>query len=73
MSEKKPIKIIKKDERVRARKQKPTVKVNTTAQTAREMVQTVTNWVNELQQKRRVETTNAIKLMLPKNPRASEA
>ena len=73
MSEKKPIKIIKKDERVRARKQKPAVKVNTTAQTAREMVQTVTNWVNELQQKRRIETTNAIKLMLPKNPRASEA
>ncbi len=73
MSEKKPIKIIKKDERARARKQKPTVKANTTAQTAREMVQTVTNWVNELQQKRRVETTNAIKLMLPKNPRASEA
>lgn len=73
MSEKKPIKIIKKDERARARKQKPAVKVNTTAQTAREMVQTVTNWVNELQQKRRVETANAIKLMLPKNPRASEA
>ena len=73
MSEKKPIKIIKKDERARARKQKPAVKANTTAQTAREMVQTVTNWVNELQQKRRVETTNAIKLMLPKNPRASEA
>ena len=73
MSEKKPIKIIKKDERARARKQKPVAKANTTAQTAREMVQTVTNWVNELQQKRRVETTNAIKLMLPKNPRASEA
>jgi hypothetical protein len=73
MSEKKPIKIIKKDERARARKQKPVAKANTTAQTAREMVQTVTNWVNELQQKRRVETTNAIKLMLPKNPRTSEA
>jgi len=73
MSEKKPIKIIKKEERARARKQKPAPKGTTTAQTAREMVQTVTNWVNELQQKRRVETTNAIKLMLPKNPRASEA
>ncbi|HEV7398296.1 MAG TPA: hypothetical protein VGN86_17420 [Pyrinomonadaceae bacterium] len=73
MSEKKPIKIIKKDERARVRKQKSAPKGNTTAQTAREMVQTVTNWVNELQQKRRVETTNAIKLMLPKNPRASEA
>lgn len=71
MSEKKVIKIIKKDERVR--RQKPAPKPNTTAQTAREMVQTVTNWVNELQQKRRTETANAIKLMLPENPRASEA
>ena len=71
MPEKKSIKVIKKDERVR--KQKPAPKGNTTAQAAREMVQTVTNWVNELQQKRRVETAGAIKLMLPKNPRASEA
>lgn len=71
MSEKKPIKVIKKNERTR--KQKPAPKANTTAQTAREMVQTVTNWVNELQQKRRVETAHAIKLMLPKNPRTSEA
>jgi hypothetical protein len=71
MSEKKSIKIIKKHERVR--KQKPAPKGNTTAQSAREMVQTVTNWVTELQQKRRVETANAIKLMLPKNPRPSEA
>jgi len=71
MPEKKVIKVIKKDER--ARKQKPAPKGNTTAQTARDMVQTVTNWVNELQQKRRTETTNAIKLMLPENPRTSEA
>ena len=71
MSEKKAIKIIKKAERTR--KQKPAPKVNTTAQTAREMVKTVTNWVNEVQQKRRVETANAIKLLLPDDPRASEA
>jgi hypothetical protein len=70
MPEKKVIKIIKKDERTR--KQKPAPKGNTTAQTAREMVKTVTNWVNELQQKRRTETARAIKLMLPDNPRASE-
>ena len=70
MPEKKVIKIIKKDERTR--KQKPAPKGNSTAQTAREMVKTVTNWVNELQQKRRVETASAIKLMLPDNPRASE-
>ena len=71
MSEKKTIKIIKKDEL--ARKQKPVAKVHKPGQTARDLVQTVTNWVNELQQKRRPETANAIKLMLPKNPRANEA
>jgi hypothetical protein len=71
MSEKKTIKIIKKDER--ARKTAPAIKGNTKAQAAREMVQTVTNWVNELQQKRRVETAQAIKSLLPKSPRPSEA
>jgi hypothetical protein len=71
MSEKKAIKIIKKNERVR--KQKPATKGVTTAQTAREMVKTVTNWVNEIQQKRRIETANAIKLMMREDPRASEA
>ena len=71
MSEKKAIKIIKKDERTR--KQKPSPKGTTTAQTARQMVKTVSNWVNEMQQKRRLETANAIKLMLPDDPRANEA
>ena len=71
MSEKKAIKVIKKNER--ARKPKAAPKGNTTAQSAREMVQTVTNWVNELQQKRRSETANAVKLLMPNNPRASEA
>lgn len=71
MSEKKTIRIIKKDERVR--KQKPAPKEVTPRQTARDMVQTVTNWVTELQQKRRVETANAIKLLMPENPSPHEA
>jgi uncharacterized membrane-anchored protein len=71
MSEKKPIRVIKKDERTR--KAKPVAKGTTAAQTAREMVQTVTNWVTELQQKRRVETAKAIKSLLPENPRPNEA
>ena len=70
MSEKKNIRIIKKNERVRVAK--PVRQVNTKRQAAREMVQTVTNWVNELQQKRRTETAHAIKSLLPKNPRPSE-
>jgi len=73
MSDKKTIKIIKKDELNRARKSKVAPKSNTTAQTARQMVKNVTNWVNELQQKRRTETTQAIKLMLHEEPRPSEA
>ena len=71
MSEKKTIRIIKKDERTR--KEKPVAKGNTAAQPAREMVQTVTNRVTELQQKRRVETAKAIKSLLPGNPRPNEA
>jgi hypothetical protein len=69
MSEKKTIKIVKKGE-----KSRPAVKAkaNTARETARDMVETVTNWVNEFQQKRRAETSNALR-MLSKTPRGSEA
>jgi len=69
MSEKKTIRIIKKGEKAR-----PAVKAkaNTARETARDMVETVTNWVNEFQQKRRAETTSALRL-LSKTPRGSEA
>ena len=69
MSEKKTIRIVKKGEKIR-----PTAKpkANSARETAREMVGTVTNWVTEFQQKRRVETTNALGL-LSKTPRGSEA
>ena len=69
MYDKKKIRIIKKGEKTR-----PVVKAkaNAARETARDMVETVTNWVNEFQQKRRVETTNALR-MLSKTPRGSEA
>jgi len=69
MSEKKTIKVIKKGEQPR-----PVVKAKATSarETARDMVETVTNWVNEFQQKRRAETTTALR-MLSKTPRGSEA
>ncbi len=69
MSDKKTIRIIKKGE-----KSRPVVKAkaNTARETARDMVETVTNWVNEFQQKRRAETTNALRI-LSKTPRGSEA
>ncbi len=71
MSGKKTIRVIKKDER--NRRGKPVQKTNSTRETARDMVETVTNWVNELQQKRRMETATAIKTLLSETPRPSEA
>ena len=71
MSEKKTIRIIKKEDRTRRPKAAP--RKNAPRDTAREIVQTVTNWVNEVQQKRRLETAQAIKTLLPRNPRPSEA
>ena len=71
MTSNKTIKVIKKSERKASETKAP--KATVARDTAREMVQTVTNWVNELQQKRRVETASALKLMLPENPRTSEA
>jgi IS5 family transposase len=70
MSQKKTIRIVKKGEKPR-----PVAKVkpaNTARETAREMVETVTNWVTEFQQRRRSETTNALRI-LSKTPRGSEA
>jgi len=69
MSEKKTIRIIKKGE-----KSRPIVKVkaNAARETARDMVETVTNWVTEFQKKRRDETANALRL-ISKTPRGSEA
>jgi hypothetical protein len=46
----------------------------TAQEAARDMVATVTEWVNEFQQKRRMETTHAIKTLLTKpTPQTGEA
>lgn len=67
----KPIKIVKKSERAR-KEIKPPKNVGA-REAAREMVQTVTNWVNELQQNKRAETAEALKMLLSESPRPSEA
>jgi hypothetical protein len=69
MAEKKTIRIVKKGEKPR-----PVIKekTNTARETARDMVETVTTWVTEFQQRRRAETTTALR-MLSKTPRGSEA
>jgi len=76
MKKKAPIKVIKRDER--SRQPKPAEGVaaerKSTQEAARDMVATVTQWVNEFQQKRRVETTRAIKtLFSDRTPQTSNA
>jgi len=67
---KKTIKVIKKEQRHRG--QTTTQPPAGPRETAREMVKTVTNWVNEFQQKRRTETADAVKSLLSESPRPSE-
>jgi len=66
MSEKKVIKVVKREER-NSQQQKAAAKVKsageTAQQAARDMVNTVTNWVSEFQQKRRSETQALAKLI----------
>ncbi len=75
MTKKTPIKIIKREERNRQEKaDTPNKTTRESAQdAARDMVTTVTNWVNEFQQKRRAETSQALKTLFTETPRASEA
>lgn len=70
MVSQKKVRIVKKSDIKRPQKAVP--KPNTASQTAREMVKTVTNWVNELQQKRHTETAIAINSFLSKTPRPNE-
>ena len=77
MTTKQPIKIIKRAERA-AQEATPapeeSVEPKTAQQSARDVVATVTSWVSEFQQKRRSETTQALKTFLADaGPRPSEA
>jgi hypothetical protein len=76
MKKKTPIKVIKRDERNRQSRatEEAAPERKSTQETAREMVATVSQWVNEFQQKRRTETANAIKtLFTDPTPQASKA
>ena len=71
---KKAVRVIKRDERAR-REQSEAEKISNAKQTqapAREMVATVTEWVNELQHRHRTETARAIKTLFS-DPTPSEA
>ena len=77
MQKKTPIKVIKRDERNRQQKLAPAEPVaerTSAKEAARDMVATVSQWVNEFQQKRRSETAQAIKtLFTDPTPQTSKA
>ena len=73
MTAKTPIKVIKREERNRLQDSARNQKQESPRETAREMVSTVTNWVNEFQQKRRTETSAAIKTLFGEPTQPSQA
>lgn len=75
MTKKTPIKIIKRDERNRQENsaEQANAPRKSAQETARDMVNTVTNWVNEFQQKRRTETSRAVQKLFPEPPQPNEA
>lgn len=76
MATKSRIKVIKRDERNRQESMPEQAQTNarpSAQETAREMVATVSNWVAEFQQKRRQETSRALKTLFPEPPQPNEA
>jgi len=75
MTTNKSIKIIKRGERAAqeaAADAANSEQKKSAPQAARDVVATVTEWVNEFQQKRRTETANALKTLFPDTtPQAS--
>ena len=73
MAQKTPIRVIKRDERNRKESVAEQPQRKSAQETARDMVNTVTNWVQEFQQKRRTETTRAIQSLFTDTTQPNEA
>lgn len=67
------IKIIKREERNRLENSSEQAQTKRPKETARDMVSTVTNWVTEFQQRRRTETSRALKTLFAETPQPNEA
>lgn len=73
MSEKKSIKVIKREERGKKKATSSRAAREKTRKAATDMVATVTSWVNEFQQKQRTETSKAIENLIRSRQQPSEA
>lgn len=70
MTTKAKVKVIKKSELKNF--ESPVIVEKKPSQTAREMVSTVTNWVNDFQQRQREETKQAIEKFFSAQPQTGE-
>ena len=64
MSEKKNVKVIKREERSKSKPTSVRARREAARKTATDMVSTVTSWVSEFQQKRRKDTSKAIENLM---------
>ena len=71
MTAKAKIKVIKKGE-VKLIEKTENKEKKSKHESAREMVSTVSNWVNDFQQRKRVETRQAFEQLFSAQPKASE-
>ena len=69
MSEKKVVKIVKRSERAQRKPANP----KTARKTASDMVNTVTSWVGEFQERQRAETAKAIDNLIRSRQQPNEA
>jgi hypothetical protein len=64
MSEKKNVKVIKREERGKSKATSSRARRETARKAATDMVDTVTSWVSEFQQKQRKDTSKAIESLM---------
>jgi len=64
MSEKKSVKVIKREERSKSKPTSVRARRETARKAATDMVSTVTSWVSEFQQKQRKDTSKAIESLI---------
>ena len=73
MSEKKVIRVVKRAERSKRSPGSAKAARDAATKTARDMVATVKDWVNEFQQKQRIETADAIDNLIRARQQPNEA
>ncbi len=73
MSDKKPVKVIKREERSKKKPVSARARRESARKTATDMVATVTSWVSEFQQKQRNDASKAIESLMRARQQPNEA